>query len=271
MLLLTGGSPLGLGGALARALTQQGVRVLLTAPSAAGAASAARSAASGSPGAATGFVLDQRSSAGVSSFVRELRTTLATNGWRLRGVVLNAACFSPAACNVNALGTLSMLTQLHAAQLLSPECRLVLVGSFTARCVSPAQLRSFLARPPPPAAAAYARSKAAAMAAATAFARINGLELRVADPGLVATRLTRGWPTPLSVCMSVGGGALGLCRVPARGAGAVLAALGAEGRCEGRCFFGEWGVRLLLPPAGGGDAALAAEAWRLTEKLLGDF
>lgn len=285
--LVTGGSS-GLGAALALQLASCGVHVLLTAPggSEAASAAAARCAlAAGRSARVTGLPLDQGCSESVAGLVASLS---ALRDVRLRAVVLNAAVFAlqcrggderalHRGLSVNHVGAVRLLTQLHKARLLPPGCRLVVTASFTARGVSPAHLLASLrsASPRPPDALAYSLSKAALACAAAHFCAVEGdVSLRLADPGLVKTRLTREWPPALWWAAVRGGQATGLMSRPEEGAGALAAALAWDGAGDAAArgapayFFGRWGARMRPPRVGGGDAGLARLVWKGTAQLL---
>ena len=308
LVVVTGGSH-GVGLAVTRSFAAQGVRVVLTAPDAEAARAAAQelglSCSCG--GRVTALVLDQRSSAGVDSFVDALHTACAASGWRVRALVCNAATMAveeqrtpesgderareriavaatahklPLILAVNHLGTWRLLTRLHARGLLPRGARVVVVSSFTHRCVSASQLLAWLAGwssspsfagGPTPVATEYARSKAAVSCAAAHFAALHGgaLSVALADPGLVDTLLTRHWPPRLRGASRSLGTALGLMRPPQAGAAAVLAALRGDHSAGSTVpyFFGQHGVRLAPARTGGGHAWLARAVWAATEAL----
>lgn len=311
-MVVTGGSH-GVGLAVTRTLAAQGARLVLTAPDAEAARAAAQeldlSCSCG--GRVTAMALDQRSSTGVDSFVDALHRACAASGWRVRALVCNAATMAveeqrtreagderareriavaatprklPLSLAVNHLGTCRLLKRLHARGLLPCGARVVVVSSFTHRCVSPSTLLAWLAdhleavsssssfaAGPTAAATDYARSKAAVSCAAAHFAALHGgaLSVALADPGLVDTHLTRHWPSRLRGASRSLGTALGLMRAPQAGAEAVLAALRGDHAASPMVpyFFGQHGVRLAPARTGGGHAWLASAVWASTEAL----
>jgi NAD(P)-dependent dehydrogenase (short-subunit alcohol dehydrogenase family) len=293
--LVTGASS-GLGAAVAAQLAARGAHVVLTAPCVAR-ADAAAEAVRRAGGTATPLVLRQRTAAGVAAFAAQLDAAAAAGGWRLRAVVLNAATFavSPAGHNDTELDGVddaaSSRLALHAslavnhlgawrvanavAPRLAPGGRLVVVGSFTHRCVSAATVLAWLRRPhamTPAPADAYALSKAA-LGAAVAAEHAGGTAcFVVADPGLVDTRLTRAWPAAMAAFARIGGAATWLMRPPEEAAGVVLAALAVpeEEARQARpplYLFGAGGARLRPGAAGGGDADVALAVLAATREL----
>jgi NAD(P)-dependent dehydrogenase (short-subunit alcohol dehydrogenase family) len=290
--LVTGASS-GLGAAVAAQLAARGAHVVLAAPCVARAAAAAE-AVRRAGGTATPLVLRQRTAAGVAAFAAQLDAAAAAGGWRLRAAVLNAATFavSPAGHDDTDDAASSRTAQpLHAslavnhlgawrvahavAPRLAPGGRLVVVGSFTHRCVSAAAVLAWLRRPhgtAPAPADAYALSKAA-LGAAVAAEHAGGTAcFVVADPGLVDTRLTRAWPAAMAAFARIGGGVTRLMRPPEEAAGVVLAALAVPEEEARRArpplyLFGAGGARLRPSAAGGGDSDVALAVLAATREL----
>jgi hypothetical protein len=242
-------------------------------------------------GCATPLVLRQRTAAGVAAFAAQLDAAAAAGGWRLRAAVLNAATFAVAPAGHDGDDAATRCGALHAslavnhlgawrvaralAPRLAPGGRLVVVGSFTHRCVSAARVLAWLRRPAasaPRPAAAYAMAKAA-LGAAVAAEHAGGTAcFVVADPGLVNTALTRAWPRQLAAAARLAGAATRLMRPPEAAARVVLAALAAP-EDEARAahpplyLFGARGARLRPSAAGGGDAAVAQAVLAATREL----
>jgi len=292
-------------------LAAQGAHVVLTAPDEAAVAHAVQEvkcvAPAGTGGAVSGLVLDQATKAGVTAFCDRLQAGIAAHGWRIRGVICNAATLAASkepswalhpCLAVNHLGTWRLLTQLHVRGFLgsSSRCHIVVVSSFTHRCERARDLLAWLSdcvadagsgrRRHPASAHAYALSKAGVSCVAAAFAETNchfkgssahagqHLTLALADPGLVDTQLTRQWPPVLRAVMRSLGIALRLMRPPQQGALAVMAALADDEVCDSRLrgthalyVFGAHGVELRPGAAGGGDAQVSRTVDALTRKL----